>query len=342
MAIGTSVKSTQGLKLAIYHEATMGDSGLNSGAVRYQLPILSPPTIQDLTGVLESTPSIIGQYNHAQNHSVHNRASQMYEIGFQILGSPAVLDLMCLYLINDGDGTNALQGGYSPPAMLNGADTDYSVCIDIAGGGYETASASVKKDIRYVGCVAKSMTLNHAIDNESGLPVIDMVFVTGYAPQYTDDLTDGDYTPVKLTGDGATPFTNWNSANTYIDSNGAGYEIHPYSYSVSISREIERVGFGDYTNYEPDGYAMMGVWEVEMSIDYKRDENFDNFLAKLSSGAEITARIGDASANPFKIECVGLVSDHSTDTGSAELRNTITIKGMVTNNTSADLIVLSM
>jgi len=207
MALGTQVVSTQALKLIIGHEATMGDGGLNTGATRYQLPILSPPSILDLTAPLESAPQILGKYALDSDHSAHNRTNQMFEISFSVLCSPTVLDFLCQFAFEDGDGTNQLLGNYSPPAWENGADTDYSAQIIIGGGGYGSNSAD-QDDVYYNGCICKSLEITHAIDSEGGKPVANVTFVTGYAPQYTDDVTDGVTAYTSLTGDSATDFTD--------------------------------------------------------------------------------------------------------------------------------------
>ncbi len=337
MAIGTQVVSTQALKLIIGHEATMGDGGLNTGATRYQLPILSPPSIVDLTAPLESAPQILGKYAQDSDHSAHNRTGQMFEISFSVLCSPTVLDFLCQFAFEDGDGTNQISGNYSPPAWQNGADTDYSASIYIGGGGYGNNSAD-QDDVYYNGCICKSLEITHAIDSEGGKPVANVTFVTGYAPQYTDDVTDGVTTYTSLTGDSATDFTDWHTDNTYIENSGAGYEIHPYSYSVSLARDIQRVGCVDYTNYEPNGYVMAGGWDTSMNVVYKRDENFANFLSRMHDGTGTILRIADSSVSPFDIYVYGKISEHSVDSGNPELRNSITIKGM-RNIEGSDVIV---
>ena len=326
MALGTVVKSTQGLKLIIYKTTTLGGGSLSGTA--YQLPILSPPSILDLTAPLESAPQILGKYALYSDHLAHNRTNQMIEISFSVLCSPTVLDLLCLFMFEDGDGTNQLFGNYSPPAWTNGGSTGEYCVIGVAGGGYESDSGGAdNEDMTYTGCIMKSLEITHAIDSEGGKPVANCTFVTGFSPTYTDAFTDDDLTRTSLTGESATDFTDWHDNYTYVESTGAGYEIHPYSYSVSLARDIQRVGCVDYTNYQPDGYVMVGGWDTSMNMVYKRDENFANFLSKLHDGTNTYLRMGGSSAAPFQIYVNGKISEHSVDSGNPELRNSITIKG---------------
>ena len=327
MALGTVVKSTQGLKLIIYKTTALGGGGLSGTA--YQLPILSPPSIVDLTAPLESAPQILGKYAQDSDHSAHNRTNQMFEISFSVLCSPTVLDFLCLFMFEDGDGTNQLLGNYSPPAWTNGGSTGEYCVIGVAGGGYESDSGGAdNEDMTYTGCIMKSLEITHAIDSEGGKPVANCTFVTGFSPTYTDAFTDDDLTRTSLTGESATDFTDWSDDYTYVESSGAGYEIHPYSYSVSLARDIQRVGCVDYTNYQPDGYVMAGGWDTSMNVVYKRDENFANFLSRMHDGTHIVLRVADSSASPFNVYVHGKISEHSVDSGNPELRNSITIKGM--------------
>lgn len=338
MAIGTRVQSTQALKLVLYHEATLGNAGLNSGATRYQLPIISPPTFKDLSGVLEPAPAVLGKYAQEKGQAYHNRTNQMHEISFSVVCSPTILDLLCLFAFEDGDGTNQLLGTYQPPAWLGGADTNYSATIDIGGGGY----SSTLPDYRYQGCILTALEITHDISSEGGNPIANCTFVTGFYPRGTDDLTDtggtDDYTPTLLTGESATNFTSWVEADTYFQTDDANHRIHPYNYGISLSRDIQRVGCGDYTDYSPNGYIMAGHWDISGTITIKRDENWANMNTDLYDSGSTIFRIGDGSNWDCYIQ--GKVEDGSIDTGNPELRNTISIRGF--GNGANAIVSLSM
>ncbi len=338
MAIGTRVQSTQALKLVLYHEATMGNAGLNGGATRYQLPIISPPSFKDLSAPLEQSPAVFGKYAQERVQAYHNRTNQMHEISFSVLCSPTVLDFLCLFAFEDGDGTNQLLGTYQPPAWLGGADTNYSATIDIGGGGWSSALP----DMRYQGCVCTSLEIVHDINSEGGKPIANCTFVTGFYPRGTDDLTDtggtDDYSPTLLTGETATNFTSWVEADTYFQTDDANHRIHPYNYSINLTRDIQRVGCVDYTNYSPNGYVMAGHWDTSGSISFKRDENWNNMLSDLYDSGNAIFRIGDGSNWDCYIQ--GKVQDGVIDSGNAELRNTITMKGL--GNGANAIVSLSM
>ena len=321
MAIGSIVKETQGIKLHIQRETTLGDGENTTNAV-YQLPLLGAPSIVDQKASLESPPEIFGNYSNDSGQVFHQRYNQMTEISFSVLASPLVTDLLCSYMMEDGDGTATIGGTYDPPDWTNGIASPYTAMITIEGGGYNSALDG-QSSVKYPGCIATSMELSHSIDNESGKPVINITFITAYNVLYGNLVTGASY-PV-YTGDSATDFISWVEGDTFIHGDGATYRIHPYSYSMNIARPIERVGCQDFTNFEPDGYVMTGNWDISMDITYKRDENFPNFSAYLNNGSHTTIRIGDNSS--FRIECQGVISNGEVDTGNPELRNSLSIKG---------------
>ena len=325
MAVGTAVKNTQGLKLILFKTTDMGGTTLSGD--RYQLPLLSPPSILDLTAPLASSPQLVGKYTLDDGQSVHNRTNQMFEISFSVLCSPTVLDTLCLFMFEDGDGTNTITGNYSPPAWTNTGSTGNPTNIMIGGGGYDNVVGGGKRDMRYVGCIGKSLEITHAIDSESGKPVANVTFVTGYSPIYGDNVSDGTDTYINLTGDSATNFTDWGT-DTGLTNNGSEYDLHPYSYSVSMARDIQRVGCVDYTNYQPDGCVMQGGWDISMNMVYKRDEIFASIKDAMHDSDTVVLKVADNSSSPFRIFVVGKVSEHSVDTGNPELRNSITVTGM--------------
>jgi hypothetical protein len=316
----------------------MGDAGLNSGATRYQLPIISPPTFSDNSAPYEPAPVVFGKYAQERDQAYQNRTNIVQEISFSVVCSPTVLDLLCLFAFEDGDGTNQLLGTYSPPAWTNGADTNYSATIDIGGGGH----SATYPDNRYRGCILTSLEITHDISSEGGKPIANCTFMTGYQPTQVDDLTDtggtDDYTPSLLTGESATNFTSWVEADTYFEVDDADHRIHPYNYAISLSRDVQRVGCVDYTNFEPDGYVMAGQWDVSGSITFKRDENWQNMKSLLYDSANTIFRIGDGSNWDCYIQ--GRVEDGSIDTGNPELRNTISMRGL--GNGANAIVSLSM
>ncbi|MAG59900.1 hypothetical protein CMO96_03885 [Candidatus Woesebacteria bacterium] len=266
----------------------------------------------------------------------------MFEISFSVLCNPNVLDLLCLYAYEDGDGTNILVGNYSPPNWINGATATDTQIIYIGGGGYEIQSGTTdNQDVYYVGCVCTSVEITHAIDSEGGKPVANVTFQTGYSPAYGDNFSDGAITVSNLAGTTGTDFDSWVFGDTYIDTDDESHRIHPYSYSISFARTIERVGWVDTTDFSPNGYVWSSgtSWDVSMNCVYKRDSQFDSIKANLVDSGVTNMRIGD-NGTPFRVAIVGVVSDHSVDTGSAELRNSTTIKGM--NDTEAVTGILSL
>jgi len=330
MAVDTAVRSTQDLKLSIGTATTTGGTTCSTF---YVLPILSPPTILDITAPLEEASPILGTHTMSKSGAFHNRTNKMYEISFSVLASPTIMDLMCLYAYEDGDGVNNLIGNYRPPNWINGATATDTQNIYIQGAGFSenTASTDENSDMYFKGCVCTSLELTHAIDSESGKPVANMTFVTGYNPEYGDNMSDGEAphnTAVNLTGEGSPNFSDWTTA-TDIHSSDAGYQIHPYSYSLSMARDVQRIGYVNATDFSPIGYTMVGQWDVSMNCTYKRDANFTNLKSLLYDSTYIYIDMyGNTGGNDWNVFCYGKVTEGGVDTGNPELRNTITLKGM--------------
>lgn len=127
-----------------------------------------------------------------------------------------------------------------------------------------------------------------------------------------------------------------------MNSENAGYEVHPYSYSVSFSRPIERVGCVDYTDFKPYGYVVNGAVEISMTMNYKRDANMGNFKALFYNNSVCSMKIGGVSPSSWSVYGHGKVSEAGIDTGSPELRNTLTIAGSVDTESSSKILELTM
>ena len=311
----------------------MGDGGLNSGATSYELPIISYPTIHDPFAQIsyESPGVTIGSYTLDESWERQNKFNQFYEISFTSMVTPTLLDLFCLFMFEEGGGVNIIPGKYAPPSWLNGIDTNYSALIVVGGGGYDAVGGTFP-DLNYEGCILKSMTLNHAVDSEAGKPTMDLTFVTGYKVKYTNDIDAGDlnsgsaesgWNKTQLGSPNSVNFTGFSGGQTYFSSSADGYEIFPYSYSMSIDRDIQRVGCVDYTNHEPDGYVMQGAMNASMTVVYKRDGNQTNYAGDLSDNSLSTIAVGDDA--DWEISISGKVSEHGADSGSPELRNSTTV-----------------
>tara|TARA_R100001594_G_scaffold65971_1_gene100310 strand:- start:1882 stop:2706 length:825 start_codon:yes stop_codon:yes gene_type:complete len=251
-------------------------------------------------------------------------------------------------MMEDGSGVAEFKGNYTPPTWTSGTNDGQTYVIGIKGGGYNTTdtSANAQTDIFYKGCVGKSFTINHSIDEQGGHPTIEVTFVTGYKPYYIDSLSDpaDGWTLTDLNGSGKlADFINWHDDNTWIDADTSGHEIHPYGYSVTYERPITRVGSdmfettansGTPTN-EPFGYIVNDIISISMEITYRRDENFNTFLSRLADNNSTKISIGESSG--WLVSMVGKASSSSVETGSSELRNTLTVEGMHTANTTDNI-----
>jgi len=102
------------------------------------------------------------------------------------------------------------------------------------------------------------------------------------------------------------------------------YDVRAFGYNLNISRNIERVGYTG-SGFSPMSYEQVGGFTVTGDVTFKRDINFthinDYFNNDAMSGFKFTNGSG------YEVFLNGIVSDVSNDTGSPELRNTVSFQG---------------
>ena len=340
MAIGTNFKATQDLKVIIGTEATVGSGTLHadSSALWYQLPMIAPPTINGNQVALDTGSQQTGIYTPNKNQMKQRLDNPIWEIQLQFLG-------------NFGGGLHAwlfhnsfaeLNSDFAPPDWTNGATNVFSErassTIYIGGAGNGTSD----NDLLYAGCVCKSIELSHSIDSNGGFPVITATFVTGYTVGGSNDIADGSGTTITWTDLSGDASVHWTSLTTSRvgDTSSASYDVRAFGYNISTSREIARVGYQDTTDYEPYSYEQVGGFSVSGDVIYKRDSNFASINDYLRNDTVGGFKFSDGSG--YTVELNGKVSDASTDTGSPELRNTISFQGAGDPATSDTIVSIDL
>lgn len=319
MAIGTNFKSSQGLKVVVGTEAVIGDGNLHGSGTWYQLPIIAPPTIIEGTSALDVGSQQVGNYIPNKHQMKQRLDNNMWEIQLQVIGTSGMHEYsQGLYGLLGGSGT--LASDYSPPDWTNGATNTFAEyptqVIYVSGGSHDATNV----DQKFVGCVCKSAELSHSVDG-GGHPVLNLTFVTGYRGTSVNEVAG--LTISDKSNDGFAHFTSLTTQRVG-DISSANYDVRAYSYNVSISRNIERVGYKDTTNYEPYSYEMTGGFSVSGGITFKKDSNLANINNYFTND---TLGAFHLSGTGIDVKLYGLVSDATGDTGSAEIRNTVNFQG---------------
>ena len=345
MALSEQFKSTSDLKVCIYKAETMGSTTLLSAQTKYYLPVLGPPTILDAQSEGDYSDPIQSQYTRTATNVRRVQRNNMYEISMTLLADEDTTVYMMGCMMEDSTGVAELKGNYTPPTWTRNTNDGQTYVIGIKGGGYNTTdtSATAQTDVFYKGCIGRSFTINHSVDDQGGHPTIEVTFVTGYKPYYIDSLSDpaDGWTLTDLNGSGKLAwFVDWHEDNTWIDADTMGHEIHPYGYSVTYERPITGIGadmFSTSANsgtptHEPFGYMVTDIVSMSMTVTYRRDENMNTFLSRLYDNNKTKICLGESAG--WLVYVVGKISESSVDTGNSELRNTLTIEGMQTANST--------
>ena len=326
MALATNFAPTQNIKCIIGTEAVIGDGAVHGSGAFYRLPLLEPPTITSNQVPLEMGSQQTGIFtpNIAQMHQREDGV--LYEITLKYLGYASTGDGQGFEeLFNEDGSAYELKGNYSPPDWTNGATNTYSehaTSVIYLGG---TANGDSATDHKYVGCVCKSIELSHSLDSNGGFPVITATYVTGYKANYSNDISAGNGTNITWSDILSNSGIHWATTTARVgDITSANYDVRAYGYSISISREIARVGYINTTTFEPYSYEMVGAFDIKGSITYKLDSNHDdinNYYRGDTKGAfQITG-------SAYLVSFYGLVSDADHGTGSSEIRTTVSWQG---------------
>ncbi len=334
MALGTNFKAVQNIKAVIGTEAVIGDGNLHGSGTWYQLPLIAPPTITEGEVALDVGSQQVGNYVPNKHQMKQRLDNPLWEIQLQVLGTSGMHDY-CQGLFGLFGGSGTLASNYSPPSWTNGATNTFAQyptqVLYLSGANYDATNV----DQKFAGCVCKSIELSHSVDG-GGSPTLTLTFVTGYRGTGVNDVAG--LTISDKSNDDTAHFTALTTQRVG-DTSSANYDILGYSYNVSVSRDIHRVGYKDTTNYEPYSYEMVGGFDVSGSVTFKKDSNLaniNNYFTNDTLGGFKFAGTG------YNVELNGLVSSVANDTGSAELRNTITLQGAGDPDTSDTIVSIDL
>jgi len=339
MAIKTNFKSVQDIKVIIGNESAVGSGILHTSATWYQLPMIAPPTINENQVALDVGSQQTGTYTPNKNQMKQRVDNPMWEIQLQFLGVPITTD-MIKYITGHNNTPTTLRSNFSPPDWTNGATNTNSEfptqTIYIGGSGF-----SSDDDMLYKGCVCTGISLSHSIDSNGGFPVITANFLTGYQYAGSDLVSDGTLDNTATTNDGGTDGNGWTDLSgdapvhwTELDAlvgkhvgetaGGSSYDVRAFSYNLNISRDVQRVGYTT-SSYDPMSYEQVGGFTVTGDVTFKKDNSIGNINDYFDN--DLVGGFKFANPSGYEVFLNGKVSDVSNDTGSPELRNTISFQG---------------
>ena len=314
MAQATNYKPTGQIEVYIADEGVLG-TAYTAGANWTKLPTISF-SMPEATTSIEVGSQVSGRYTLMENQTSHRKDNRVWTFDTTIKGSPATIDTAMTYL---GIGTSSpfvLAENFDAPVMAHGGAMSSNATIL-----FKDAHGSAG-DLQVKGCVATSVTLAQSIDSENGDMTLAVSWMTAYEPAYISAQTLT--TPTAITSG----FKNIKTLSKIgIDPNGAGVaeqELEIFSWELTMSRTIERIGSQDYTTNLPFGYAQTGLWECSGSITAKKDINVDNLKAFFGNDDYCVISILDGTASELTLSVLGAkINEASTDSGGSILRQVI-------------------
>jgi len=341
MAIQTNFKSVQDIKVIIGTESAVGSGILHGSALWYQLPMIAPPTINENQVVLDMGSQQTGTYTPNKNQMKQRVDNPIWEIQLQYLVNLNSWAWGGVYSLLHNAGPSSLASNFTPPDWTNGATNtvaEYPTSTIYIGGASGRTS---NPDELFKGCVCTGISLSHSIDSNGGFPVITANFLTGYLATASNDITDGEGNTIDwtdLSGDAPVHWTELTSLVGKHQGETAGsssYDVRAFGYNLNISRNIERVGYTG-SDYDPMSYEQVGGFTVTGDVTFKKDNSIDSIKAYFDN--DTVGGFKFANPSGYEVFLNGKVSDVSNDTGSPELRNTISFQGAGDPSTS-DVIV---
>ena len=187
------------------------------------------------------------------------------------------------------------------------------------------------------GCIGTGFTIGQSIDSDNGECVITMNCMTAYK-----NSTAGTVPTTPAVTFFTNPPFNIKDNDTYNINDGSAEDLMIYSWELSATRPVERIGARTYTGSQsPFGYAMTGAWEVTGSLSVKRDASMDGIKTSLYDGSPVAVNVGEAGV--FEVNVAKAFLNGSTiDNGGSILKQTIPFTASVTSPTAGELFTITI
>jgi|21_taG_2_1085346.scaffolds.fasta_scaffold00149_29 hypothetical protein len=330
MAQATNYSPTQNIALYKQDEAVVGTQVDDNDLKRMQVTSF---TIPEASAPLEMSSQKAGQFFQEASQGRHNLESKMWTFDTTLRGSSGSLQWMGDSLFEDGGNPFILPENYAfPTSLYNKATSSGAKTKDIRLVGAGAGSSASNMEIN--GCICTGATFGQDIGAEAGEMTLTLNWATGFMPVHSSTAMGGtstydEYVPTNIRDN--------TIATTVLDSQ----ELVIHSWSVSINRTIERVGFDTaVTNNPPFGYAMTGGWEITGNLNVIRNNDYHDLLGDFKDSAPKALTITNATASLFTLSCPQvLINEPTVDSGGSMLMANIPFTVVAPNTTGTGTVI---
>lgn len=317
MAYASNHKASQNVKFYELEEANVGTAKTGSVAWnRLNVEGVSIPIRSH--GYSVSAPKA-GQFTTTTDQSKHDGFAQTYSMDVTYKATILSMPRACRAVMESASATATLSSGYTFPQATYvtgaGSAATSTIALDMAAPGASNDT------MVYAGCVGTGMTISADIGTDGGEMKCLVNYMTGFAPAVADEAFGGEI--VEETG------SAYNLRDIVVASSSVfGEDVRVSGFELSINRPIEKIGGfkNAYNNdFNADGYAMTGPFEVTGSVTCMLDTNVESILANFYNSTSGSIVLGSGtSSGDWKITLANCMSGEvSVDNGGPALMCTI-------------------
>ena len=267
MAKSGTFQTKQNTTVRIITESSMGTTPTDSAYITMPVTDFTFDDIQKHS--LGQAPARTGVGGMAMSDDMvkWTQHDRMFEMSLTFHATAQAIDRVCLALFGDGSTPIALLGSMpSVTAYSHGTSNAVPVTLLFENSAHDGDTV----DMYFTSCMCTGLTLTGDIASNGGVVMGTATFVTAYKPTESAISLSGSETTLSAQ---ATMFNMHDLATTTLD----GEDLLLYSFDVSISRAVNRVGFDSSNDFRPMGYAV-GAYEVTGNLTCKRDGEVDDAI----------------------------------------------------------------
>jgi len=323
----TNFQASQGISLLFGSGSKALGTAHVEGDQFDALPVISFTVPHD-SAALEVASPRSGTLAQLEGQAKHRRDANIWTFDVSFKGTPTAVTYACLWAFGDGSSecllaaTSGIGNGTNNSASMthNTAYTNAATVVFSNAGSDATANDVVAR-----GCIAQSMTLKEDVGSESGQLVCDVTFWTAYPPVEEANTVSADAT------DTAAPKSIFSLSASTLNAE----PLLLNSWELTMSRSLERVGSQDYSSYLPFGYVQTGPWEVNGSLNAKRDDSILDLIAQLQGDSTgINLSIDESSGFNIDLPDTMIEGPSTSDNGGAFQMQTIPFRAFAASTTA--------
>ena len=330
MAIAPDYLATNDIEIYWKDEATLGvDEAIATGWTHIRPTSF---TIPEIHGDIEESAVQAGKLTKNAVSAIHRNDTAVKTFDLTLKGDATAIDWVMKYCVESTAEPKVLAHDYAFPDMKDGANAGNSFKILFHNSAYHPSGYF--EHIELVGCIITGCTIGQSIDAENGECVITANCMSGYKPEYIQQ------TITSPTAISTTAPYNIKDNDTFNINDGSAEDLMIYSWELTASRPVERIGCKDYTDFKPFGYAMSGAWEVSGSLVVKRDSEVQSLVAQFNGTATCDINIGKASSG-LLIDIPTAYLNGEIDSGGSFLKQNISFKAYSSTNSAGNLFAIT-